>query len=103
MAILRNMYQQPRYSPQAEQRVLPGLAHHASPPAEGTVAREMETEPGRRRGPYAPTVRASSTPSRTVVTQRAGGMEKLLAARPGPLRHLLRALPRRPRATVRAW
>jgi mono/diheme cytochrome c family protein len=76
VAILRNMYQQPRYNPQAfsaffqDQRSM-------RPPVEGTIAREMETNPlvGEGRSidgtGFVETIPAS-------VVQRAGDMRGLV-------------------------
>jgi mono/diheme cytochrome c family protein len=76
VAILRNMYKQPRYSPQAESAFFADKRTMRTPVA-GTVAREMEANP---------VVAEGRTPDGTgfvdtipqIVTQRAGGMEKLL-------------------------
>ncbi len=77
LAILRNMYQQPRYNPQAFSAYFPD-GRTMRPPVEGTVAREMELNPTVAEGRTADGEGFVDTvPS--VVIQRAGGMEKLLA------------------------
>lgn len=77
VAILRNMYQQPRYNPQAYSAYFPD-GRTMRPPVEGTVAREMELNPAVAEGRTADGEGFVDTiPS--VVVQRAGDMAKLLA------------------------
>jgi hypothetical protein len=77
VAILRNMYQQPRYNPQAESRFFEDKRTMRTPVA-GTIAREMEMNPTVSEGRTADgTAFVETVPP--VVVQRMGGMEDLLA------------------------
>lgn len=75
-AILRNMYQQPRYNPQAMSTF---FADHRTmrPPVAGTMAREMETNPMIAEGRTVDGTGFVDTIPPMVV-QRAGDMGKLL-------------------------
>ncbi|MFT3921901.1 MAG: cytochrome c [Myxococcales bacterium] len=76
LAILRNMYQQPRYNPQAYSAFFAdGRTMRA--PVEGTVAREMELNPAVAEGRTADGQGFVDTIP-AVVIQRAGDMEKLV-------------------------
>jgi hypothetical protein len=77
VAILRNMFKQPRYSPQAESAFFADKRTMRTP-VEGTFAREMEVNPvvGEGRTPDG-TGFVDTVPP--IVIQRAGGMDKLLA------------------------
>jgi mono/diheme cytochrome c family protein len=76
VAILRNMYQQPRYNPQARSTYFQD-GRTMRPPVEGTVAREMELNPIVGEGRTADGKGFVDTiPS--LVIQRAGGMAKML-------------------------
>lgn len=77
LAILRNMYQQPRYNPQAFSAFFQD-GRTMRPPVEGTVAREMELNPAVAEGRTADGQGFVDTVP-AVVIQRAGDMEKLLA------------------------
>jgi mono/diheme cytochrome c family protein len=77
VAILRNMYKQPRYSPQAESAYFADK-RTMRPPVEGTVAREMEMNPVVSEGRTADGKGFVDTIPQ-IVTQRAGGMDKMLA------------------------
>lgn len=76
VAILRNMYQQPRYSPQAMSTF---FQDHRTmrPPVEGTVSREVETNPLIAEGRTVDGTGFVETIPPMVV-QRAGDMSKLL-------------------------
>jgi mono/diheme cytochrome c family protein len=77
VAILRNMFKQPRYSPQAESAFFADKRTMRTP-VEGTFAREMEVNPvvGEGRTPDGKSFVETVPP---IVVQRAGGMDKLLA------------------------
>lgn len=77
VAILRNMYQQPRYNPQSYSAYFAD-GRTMRPPVEGTIAREVEISPTVGQGRTADGKGFVDTiPS--LVIQRAGDMEKLLA------------------------
>jgi mono/diheme cytochrome c family protein len=76
VAILRNMYQQPRYSPQAESKFFADGRTMRTPVA-GTIAREMEMNPTVSEGRTADGAAFVETVP-PVVVQRTGGMEALL-------------------------
>jgi mono/diheme cytochrome c family protein len=76
LAILRNMYQQPRYNPQAFSAFFAD-GRTMRPPVEGTVAREMELNPAVAEG-RTPDGTGFVDTIPTVVIQRAGDMTKLL-------------------------
>jgi mono/diheme cytochrome c family protein len=77
VAILRNMYQQPRYNPQAYSTFFED-GRTMRPPVEGTVAREMEINPAVAEGRTADGRDFVETIPPAVI-QRAGDMQKLLA------------------------
>jgi mono/diheme cytochrome c family protein len=77
VAILRNMFQQPRYNAQAFSAFFPD-GRTMRTPVEGTVAREMEINPVVATGRTADGQGFVDTIP-PVVVQRAGDMEKLLA------------------------
>lgn len=77
VAILRNMYKQPRYNPQAESAYFADK-RTMRPPVEGTVAREMEMNPVVAEGRTADGKGFVDTIPQ-IVTQRMGGMDKMLA------------------------
>jgi cytochrome c5 len=77
VAILRNMFQQPRYNPQAYSAFFED-SRTMRPPVEGTIAREVETSPivGEGRTADGKSFIETIPP---VVVQRAGDMDRLLA------------------------
>jgi hypothetical protein len=75
-APLRNMWQQPRYNPQAYSAFFED-GRTMRPPVEGTVAREMELSPQVAEG-RTPDGQAFVETVPPAVVQRAGGMERLL-------------------------
>jgi hypothetical protein len=77
IAILRNMYQQPRYNPQAFSAYFQDK-RTMRPPVEGTLAREMEINPVVGEGRTADGQGFVDTIPPLVV-QRAGDMDRLLA------------------------
>jgi mono/diheme cytochrome c family protein len=77
VAILRNMYQQPRYNPQAFSAFFADT-RTMRPPVEGTIAREVETSPIVGEGRTADGKGFVETIP-PVVVQRVGDMDKLLA------------------------
>lgn len=76
VAILRNMYSQPRYNAQSESKFFAD-GRTMRPPVEGTVAREVEISPvvGQGRTPDGTGFVDTIPP---IVIQRAGDYEKLL-------------------------
>lgn len=76
VAILRNMYQQPRYNPQSFSTYFQDK-RTMRPPVEGTLAREMEINPvvGEGRTPDGQGFVDTIPP---LVVQRAGDMERLI-------------------------
>lgn len=77
VAILRNMYHQPRYNPQSESLFFSD-GRTMRTPVEGTVAREMEINPSVAEG-RTPDGAGFVDTIPQVVIQRAGGMDDLLA------------------------
>jgi mono/diheme cytochrome c family protein len=76
VAIFRNMYQQPRYNPQAYSAFFAD-GRTMRPPVEGTVAREVETSPVVGEGRTADGKGFIETIP-PIVVQRVGDMDKLL-------------------------
>jgi mono/diheme cytochrome c family protein len=77
VAILRNMYQQPRYNPQAYSAFFAD-GRTMRPPVDGAIAREVETSPIVGEGRTADGKGFVETIPPTVV-QRVGDMDRLLA------------------------